>query len=59
MFFFSFLSFQRMFTARAARIAMTVNERTPSIIIRTFAVFVSGIVSVGLKAVAVVKATKK
>ncbi len=51
--------FQRMLTARAARKATTIKETIASSIISPFAVRVSGMVSAGLRAVAVVKATKR
>jgi hypothetical protein len=48
-----------MLTARAASKTRIVRERMASIIIEALAVRVRGIVSVGLKAVAPVKARKR
>ncbi len=58
--FLSYLfHFPKMLTARATSIPMTVREISASIIMSVFAALVNGYVSVGLSAVAAVKATNR
>ncbi len=51
--------FPKMLTALATSIPMTVREISASIIMSVFAALVNGYVSVGLSAVAAVKATNR
>jgi hypothetical protein len=53
------LHLPRMLTARAISNPTIVSESTASSIMRAFAVFVSGFVSAGLRAVAPVKARNR